>query len=153
MLKVNIVCVGTIKEKFFTDAISEYSKRLSKFCKLQIVEVAEESKEQSIEKKIEIESERLKNACRGFIILLDRCKQEVSSEELSNMLDTLKSAGTSEISFVIGGSNGVSEEFKRQANKCVSFGKITFPHQLFRVVLLEQIYRAFTISAGLPYHK
>lgn len=153
MLKVNIVCVGTIKEKFFKDAISEYSKRLSKFCKLQIVEVAEESKEQSIEKKIEIESERLKNACRGFIILLDRCKQEVSSEELSNMLDTLKSAGTSEISFVIGGSNGVSEEFKRQANKCVSFGKITFPHQLFRVVLLEQIYRAFTISAGLPYHK
>lgn len=153
MLKVNIVCVGTIKEKFFTDAISEYSKRLSKFCKLQIVEVAEESKEQSIEKKIEIESERLKNACRGFIILLYRCKQEVSSEELSNMLDTLKSAGTSEISFVIGGSNGVSEEFKRQANKCVSFGKITFPHQLFRVVLLEQIYRAFTISAGLPYHK
>lgn len=153
MLKVNIVCVGTIKEKFFTDAISEYSKRLSKFCKLQIVEVAEESKEQSIEKKIEIESERLKNACRGFIILLDRCKQEVSSEELSNMLDTLKSAGTSEVSFVIGGSNGVSEEFKRQANKCVSFGKITFPHQLFRVVLLEQIYRAFTISASLPYHK
>lgn len=153
MLKVNIVCVGTIKEKFFTDAISEYSKRLSKFCKLQIVEVAEESKEQNIEKKIEIESERLKNACRGFIILLDRCKQEVSSEELSNMLDTLKSAGTSEVSFVIGGSNGVSEEFKRQANKCVSFGKITFPHQLFRVVLLEQIYRAFTISAGLPYHK
>ena len=153
MLKVNIVCVGTIKEKFFTDAISEYSKRLTKFCKLQIFEVAEESKEQSIEKKIEIESERLKNACRGFIILLDRCKQEVSSEELSNMLDTLKSAGTSEVSFVIGGSNGVSEEFKRQANKCVSFGKITFPHQLFRVVLLEQIYRAFTISAGLPYHK
>ena len=153
MLKVNIVCVGSIKEKFFTDAISEYSKRLSKFCKLQIVEVTEESKEQSIEKKIEIESERLKNACRGFIILLDRCKQEVSSEELSNMLDTLKSAGTSEVSFVIGGSNGVSEEFKRQANKCVSFGKITFPHQLFRVVLLEQIYRAFTISAGLPYHK
>lgn len=153
MLKVNIVCVGTIKEKFFTDAISEYSKRLSKFCKLQIVEVTEESKEQSIEKKIEIESERLKNACRGFIILLDRCKQEVSSEELSNMLDTLKSAGTSEVSFVIGGSNGVSEEFKRQVNKCVSFGKITFPHQLFRVVLLEQIYRAFTISAGLPYHK
>lgn len=153
MLKVNIVCVGTIKEKFFTDAISEYSKRLLKFCKLQIVEVAEESKEQNIEKKIEIESERLKNACRGFIILLDRCKQEVSSEELSNMLDTLKSAGTSEVSFVIGGSNGVSEEFKRQANKCVSFGKITFPHQLFRVVLLEQIYRAFTISAGLPYHK
>lgn len=153
MLKVNIVCVGSIKEKFFTDAINEYSKRLSKFCKLQIVEVTEEAKQQSIEKKIEIESERLKNACKGFIILLDRCKQEVSSEELSNVLDVLKSTGTSEISFVIGGSNGVSEEFKKQANKCMSFGKITFPHQLFRVVLLEQIYRAFTISAGLPYHK
>lgn len=153
MLKINIVCVGSIKEKFFVDAINEYSKRLSKFCKLQIVEVSEESKEQNIEKKIKIESDRLKNACKGFVILLDRCKQEVSSEELSEMLDVLKSTGTSEISFVIGGSNGVSEEFKKLANKCVSFGKITFPHQLFRVVLLEQIYRAFTISAGLPYHK
>lgn len=153
MIKINIVCVGSIKEKFFEDAVKEYSKRLSKFCKLQIVEVEEESKQLNIEKKIQIESERLKNACKGFVILLDRCKQEVSSEDLSFMLDSLKNVGTSEICFVIGGSNGVSEEFKKQANKCVSFGKITFPHQLFRVVLLEQIYRAFTISAGLPYHK
>ena len=90
MLKVNIVCVGTIKEKFFTDAISEYSKRLSKLCKLQIVEVAEESKEQSIEKKIEIESERLKNACRGFVILLDRCNKKFQVKSFQTCLTHLK---------------------------------------------------------------
>lgn len=153
MLKINIVCVGSIKEKFFVDAINEYSKRLSKFCKLQIVEVDEESREQNIEKKIRIESENLEREARGHVVLLDRVKKEISSEELSIMIEELKNSGVSEISFVVGGSNGVSEDLKKKANKCVSFGKITFPHQLFRVVLLEQIYRAFTISAGSPYHK
>lgn len=153
MLKINIVCVGKIKEKFFTDAVNEYVKRLSKFCKLQICEVDEESKEQNIEKKIELESAKLEKEAKGFVVLLDRVKKEISSEELSLMIEKLKNDGTSEISFIIGGSNGVSENFKKNADQCVSFGKITFPHQLFRVVLLEQIYRAFTISAGLPYHK
>lgn len=153
MIKVNIVCVGSIKEKFYIDAINEYSKRLSKFCKLQIIEVEEESKQQNIEKKIKIESERLAGASKGFTVLLDRVKQEVSSEELAKMIDLSKNVGVSEMTFIIGGSNGVSEEFKKSVNKCISFGKITFPHQLFRVVLLEQIYRAFTINEGLPYHK
>ncbi len=153
MLKINIVCVGKIKEKFFTDAVNEYVKRLSKFCKLQIYEVDEESKEQNIEKKIELESAKLEKEAKGFVVLLDRVKKEISSEELSSMIEKLKNDGTSEISFIIGGSNGVSDNLKKSADQCVSFGKITFPHQLFRVVLLEQIYRAFTISAGLPYHK
>lgn len=153
MLKINIICVGKIKEKFFIDAVNEYVKRLSKFCKLQICEVDEESREQNIEKKIELESEKLEKEAKGFVVLLDRVKKEVSSEELSSMIEKLKNDGVSEISFIIGGSNGVSENFKKNANQCISFGKITFPHQLFRVVLLEQIYRAFTISSGLPYHK
>lgn len=153
MLKINIICVGKIKEKFFIDAVNEYVKRLSKFCKLQIFEVDEESREQNIEKKIELESEKLEKEAKGFVVLLDRVKKEVSSEELSSMIEKLKNDGVSEISFIIGGSNGVSENFKKNANQCISFGKITFPHQLFRVVLLEQIYRAFTISSGLPYHK
>lgn len=153
MLKINVICVGSIKEKFFADAINEYSKRLSKFCKLQIVEVDEESREQNVQKKIKIESEKLEREMRGHVILLDRVKKEISSEELSFMIEDLKNDGVSEISFIIGGSNGVSDELKTKANKCISFGKITFPHQLFRVLLLEQIYRAFTILAGTPYHK
>lgn len=153
MIKVNIVCVGSIKEKFYIEAVNEYSKRLSKFCKLQIIEVEEETRQQNIEKKINIESERLKNSSKGFTILLDRVKQEVSSEELAKIIDISKTVGVSEISFIIGGSNGVSEDLKKSVNKCISFGKITFPHQLFRVVLLEQIYRAFSINEKLPYHK
>lgn len=153
MIKLNIVCVGTIKEKFFQDAVCEYSKRLSKFCKLQIIEVEEESKQQNIQKKIAQESEKLLLVSKGYIILLDRCGAMVSSNDISATFDTLKNSGISEITFIIGGSNGVSEELKEKVNKSISFGKITFPHQLFRVVLLEQIYRGFTISAGLPYHK
>lgn len=153
MLKVNVVCVGEIKEKFYCEAIKEYAKRLSKFCKLKIVEVEEESRQQNIEKKIQIESQRLFDVAKGHIILLDRCGKLVSSEDMAKNFETLKNVGASEITFVIGGSNGVSEELKRRANQSISFGKITFPHQLFRVVLLEQIYRGFTISAGLPYHK
>ena len=153
MLKINIVAVGSIKEKFFIDAIKEYSKRLSKYCQLKIIEVDEESSQKSIETKIQKESERLLAVCKGTIILLDRVGELISSEKLAETLDKLQTQGNSEISFVIGGSNGVSDNFKAKANKVVSFGKITFPHQLFRVVLLEQIYRAFCINNKSPYHK
>lgn len=153
MLKVNVVAVGGIKEKFFVDAISEYSKRLSKFCQLKVIEVEEESSQKSTPIKIQKESEKLYSVCKGVIILLDRVGELVSSEKLAETIDKYKTQGNGEITFVIGGSNGVSDEFKQKVNKSISFGKITFPHQLFRVVLLEQIYRAFTINAGLPYHK
>ncbi len=151
-MKINIVAVGKIKEKFFTDAINEYKKRLSKFCELNIIEVPEKSFESNIDKKIEDESELLLNACKGKIILLDRQGISLSSPELANIIEKT-SLTTSTISFVIGGSNGVSEKLKKTANHIISFGKITFPHQLFRVVLTEQIYRAYCINNGMPYHK
>lgn len=151
-MKINIVAVGKIKEKFFTDAINEYKKRLGKFCDFNVIEVPEKSIETNIEKKITEESELLLSACKGTIILLDRQGKEISSPELANIIDKT-SFTSSTISFVIGGSNGVSQALKKAATYSISFGKVTYPHQLFRVVLTEQIYRAFTITAGLPYHK
>ena len=151
-MKINIVAVGKIKEKFFTDAINEYKKRLSKFCEFSIIEVPEKSAETNLIKKTADESELLLNSCKGTIILLDRQGKEISSPELADIIDKT-SLSSSTISFVIGGSNGVSQKLKQQAHHSISFGKVTYPHQLFRVVLTEQIYRAFTINAGLPYHK
>lgn len=151
-MKINIIAVGKIKEKFFIDAINEYKKRLGKFCDFSIIEVPEKSAETYLAKKTADESELLLAACKGTIILLDREGKQVSSPELADIIDKT-SLSSSTISFVIGGSNGVSQKLKQQAKYCISFGKVTYPHQLFRVVLTEQIYRAFTINAGLPYHK
>lgn len=153
MLKINIVAVGSIKEKFFTDAINEYKKRLSRFCKFNIIEVEERAQEKSVETKIKLESQALINALKGYVVLLDREGKEISSEGLSALLNDCATQNYSEISFIIGGSNGVSDELKKLANKSISFGKVTYPHQLFRVVLTEQIYRALTILNNMPYHK
>ncbi|MBR7172532.1 MAG: 23S rRNA (pseudouridine(1915)-N(3))-methyltransferase RlmH [Clostridia bacterium] len=152
-MKVNIVCVGKIKEKFFTDAIAEYAKRLSKFCSFNIIEVDEASKIENLEKKSEAEGKLLLEKCSGVIVALDGKGKQLSSPELASFIKDLGVSGSSEISFVIGGSNGLSEAVLKSARLILSFGKITFPHQLFRVVLSEQIYRAFSINAGLPYHK
>lgn len=152
MLKVNIVCVGSIKEKFYVDAINEYKKRLSRFCSLTITEVNELS-EQSLNKKIDLESQSLLKAVKGQMFVLDRCGKELSSPEIAQLIKKTADSGAGEISFVIGGSNGVSQDLISKANQSISFGKITFPHQLFRVVLLEQIYRAFSILNNSPYHK
>ncbi len=152
-MKINIVCVGKIKEKFFVEAINEYAKRLSRFCDLKIIEVEEESKMSNTDKKCEIESENLLEKCGGIIVALDGSGKLLSSPEIANFIKLKTNNGISEISFVIGGSNGLSQNLKNRADLVLSFGKITFPHQLFRVVLLEQIYRAFTILEGLPYHK
>lgn len=152
-MKVNIVAVGKIKEKFFTDAISEYAKRLSKFCDFNIIEVDESSNITNIQLKKEKEGELLLSKAKGYIIALDGGGKLLSSEDLAELLKTNMTNGESEFSFVIGGSNGLSNLVKTKANKIVSFGKITFPHQLFRVVLSEQIYRAFTINNHINYHK
>lgn len=153
MIKVHIVSVGSIKEKFFVDAINEYKKRLSRFCQFDIIEVGEEASISNIAQKCEKESSKLLTACKGTKILLDRVGELVSSEKISEIIDKCQNLGDSELSFIIGGSNGVTEEFKAKCKYVISFGKITFPHQLFRVVLSEQIYRAFTILNNLPYHK
>lgn len=153
MVKVNVITIGSIKEDYYVSAIKEYSKRLSRFCNLNIIELKEESNEKTIEKKIEKESDRLLEACKGVVILLDRQGELVTSEKLASLIDNASTKGSSDISFIIGGSNGVNQKLKAKADFAISFGKITYPHQLFRVVLLEQIYRAFTILNNLPYHK
>ena len=152
-MKINIICVGKIKEKYFLDAIAEYQKRLSRFVSLSIFEVDEASKEDNLDKKNEIEGKRLLEKCSGIIVCLDRQGKELESTQIAKFIHEKQISGISEISFVIGGSNGLSNEILQRSTLKLSFGKITFPHQLFRVVLIEQIYRAFTIINGLPYHK
>lgn len=152
-MKINIVCVGKIKEKFYTDAISEYVKRLSRFCTLKIIEVDEFAKQQNLEKKAEEEGKLLLENCSGQIVSMDGSGKLISSEDLAEFIKKAEVSGISEISFVIGGSNGLSKQVHQKSVLVASFGKITFPHQLFRVVLVEQIYRAFSIIAGMPYHK
>lgn len=152
-MKINIVAVGKIKEKFFTDAIQEYQKRLSKFCDFKIVEVNESSSYKNLEEKSKLEGELLLSKSKGYLIALDGSSKQLSSEEIANEIHEKMINGVSEVTFIIGGSNGLSQEVLNKANLKLSFGKITFPHQLFRVVLSEQIYRAFTIINGMPYHK
>jgi len=152
-MKINIVCVGKIKEDFFTEAINEYKKRLSRFCTFNIIEVSEDSKQTNLALKSEKEGKALLTKCTGVIVALDGKGKMLSSEEIASFVENKKVSGVSEISFVIGGSNGLSGEVLKRADLILSFGKITFPHQLFRVVLCEQIYRALTIIEGLPYHK
>ena len=126
---------------------------MSKFAELTIIEVNEASNEENLQKKSEAEGKLLLAKSSGIIVCLDSKGTQFSSIELSNFIHEKQLSGGSTISFVIGGSNGLSAEVLSRANAIISFGKITFPHQLFRVVLMEQIYRAFTIIAGLPYHK
>ena len=152
-MKVNIVCVGKIKERFFTDAIAEYEKRLSRFCSFKIIEVDEASKIENLEKKSEIEGELLLAKATGVVVALDGRGKMLSSPEIADYIKKKEVNGASEMSFIIGGSNGLSPAVIKKADLVLSFGNITFPHQLFRVVLSEQIYRAFTILSGLPYHK
>lgn len=153
VMKINIVCVGKIKEKFFTDAINEYLKRISRFADLKIIEVDEASKLSNLEQKSKVEGEKLLQKCSGVIVALDGGGKLLSSTEIADYIHKKEVQGESTISFVIGGSNGLSKELLSRADLILSFGKITFPHQLFRVVLTEQIYRALTIIEGLPYHK
>ena len=152
-MKVNVVAVGKIKEKYLVDAIGEYAKRLTKFCEFKIIEVDEATNCKNLEEKSQIEGELLLKKARGLIIALDGKGQLYSSEQIAGYIDNNMTNGVSEISFLIGGSNGLSKKVLNEAKLALSFGKITFPHQLFRVVLVEQIYRAFTIINGMPYHK
>ena len=159
-MKITIVCVGKIKEKYFTMAIDEYSKRLSRYCKLNIIEVpdektpdqASEAEELQIKKK---EGERILSNIKdqAYVIALAIQGKMLDSVELAKKLESLGTYGDSQIVFVIGGSLGLSEEVLARANMKLSFSPMTFPHQLMRVVLLEQVYRAYRINCGEPYHK
>lgn len=160
MIKINIVCVGKIKEKFYSQAVDEYTKRLSRYCKLKIIELQDEmtpdGASNAEEKQIKrIEGERiLKNLSDGsYVIALAIEGRKYSSPGLSKELDRLLVSGVGKLSFVIGGSLGLDKAVLDRADALISFSDMTFPHQLMRVILLEQIYRCFRISSGEPYHK
>ncbi len=150
-MKIKVVCVGTIKEPFYKDAIAEYSKRMQKYCKLEIVEVKQGKSDNENAKKEEYDL--LFNQLEGYIVALCIEGKMMNSEQLANKFNELGVIGNSTITFVIGGSFGLDERIKEYADLKLSFSKLTFPHQLFRVMLLEQIYRAFTIINNTPYHK
>ena len=159
-MKITILTVGKIKEKYLRDAIAEYSKRLSRYAKLEIIEVADEKTPDNASETVETniknkEAERLLKYIRddAYLITLEIKGKQLTSEELAQKIDTLGVQGTSHIIFVIGGSLGLGEEVLKRSNYALSFSKMTFPHQLMRVILLEQIYRSFRIRAGEPYHK
>ena len=159
-MKITLITVGKIKEKFFTDAIAEYMKRLSRYCKPEIIQVADEKTPENaalaVEKQVkDTEGERILRhvAEDAFVVALEIRGEMLSSEALADFIERKQVSGTSHIQFVIGGSLGLSEAVLRRADYRLSFSRMTFPHQLMRVVLLEQIYRSFRIIAGEPYHK
>ncbi len=161
MLRVNIICIGKIKEKYFTDAIAEYQKRLSAFCKLQIIELAEERirsntpNDAQIAEVLDNEGRRIlqRIGAGDYVAALCIEGRLLSSEELAETLESVGVAGKSTADFIIGGSYGLSEAVKRRADIRLSMSRMTFPHQMARVILTEQIYRAFEISSGGKYHK
>ena len=159
MIHINIICVGKIKEKYLKDAIQEYSKRLSKYCKLSIIEIPDESIPDNVNDKMsniikEIEGKKiLSHIINSYIIALDLKGTQYTSEEFSNKINNISLNFNSNISFIIGGSLGLSNEVVNSSNELLCFSKMTFPHQLIRVFLLEQIYRAFKILNNESYHK
>ena len=159
-MKITICCVRKIKEKFYSQAIEEYSKRLSKYCKLEIKEVADEKTPDSASDTVnrmikEKEGDRLLSFIKddSYVIALAIDGKMLDSVELSEKIDNLMLSGKSDIVFVIGGSLGLDKRVLDRADYKLSFSKMTFPHQLMRVILLEQIYRSFRIMKNEPYHK
>ena len=150
---IKIICVGKIKENYLKEAIEEYKKRLSKYTKLEIIEIPDEGLTEPI-KSMKIEGEKiLKNINeKDFVVTLEINGKNIDSIELAELIDK-KLIEYSNITFIIGGSYGISDEVKSISNYRLSFSKMTFPHQLFRVLLLEQIYRAFKINNNESYHK
>lgn len=159
-MRITLVTVGKLKEKFYADAVSEYSKRLSRYCRLEIIQVPDEKTPdqagQALERQIrDKEGERILSCIREgtYVIALAIEGKMPDSVELSGKIGGLGISGVSHIVFVIGGSLGLSESVLNRADDKLSFSRMTFPHQLMRVILLEQIYRGFRIMNGEPYHK
>lgn len=159
-MKITLITVGKIKETYFTGAIKEYGKRLSRYCKLEVRELADEKTpdgasaalEQQIKKK---EGARILKAIReeAYVVALAIDGNPLDSEQLAKKIEALGIAGVSHITFIIGGSLGLDESVIKRADYLLSFSKMTFPHQLMRVILLEQIYRSYRIMQNEPYHK
>ena len=159
-MKITVITVGKIKEKYLEDAIAEYSKRLSRYCKLEIIQVADEKTPDRASEVVETqiidkEGERILSHIKdtAYVVALAIEGKMISSEELAELIDGLGVRGESHIQFVIGGSLGLSKKVLERADYKLSFSRMTFPHQLMRVILLEQIYRSYRIVNGEPYHK
>ena len=159
-MKITLIAVGKIKERYFEDAIREYSKRLSRYCRLEIIQVADEKTpdgaSEALEEQIEEKAgRRILDQIRegAYVIALAVEGKQLDSLELAARMERLAVEGKSQLVFLIGGSLGLSKEVMRRADFALSFSAMTFPHQLMRVILLEQIYRSFRIRAGEPYHK
>ncbi len=150
---IKIICLGKIKEQYWRDAIDEYQKRLSKYTTIQIIELPDEKTDDKIV-ALRLEKERVlkKINPKDYIVLLDIQGEEYSSVEFAKKLDSIFNIN-SNITFIIGSSYGVDDDIKKVANLRISFSKMTFAHQMFRVILLEQIYRAFKINNNETYHK
>ena len=157
MIKIKLLCVGKIKDNYLNQGISEYLKRLSGYCSIEIVEVKDEKivNNTSDEKIKEIEGSRLleKINDKDYVILLDLKGKQLSSEEFACKVDSLINGGVGNFCFIIGGSLGVCEKVRNRANFLFSFSKLTFTHQMMRLMILEQIYRAFKINNNETYHK
>ena len=150
---IKIICVGKIKEKFYKEALEEYKKRLSKYTKLQIIEVEDVNlPNESLIKQKESELIEKNINDKDYVITLEIEGKELNSIELSKKIQELETFSPN-ITFIIGGSYGLDEKIKQRSNYKLSFSKLTFPHQLFRVILLEQIYRAYKIKNNESYHK
>lgn len=150
---IKLICVGKVKEKFFEEAVKEYQKRLSRYAKLEIIEV-EDVKGDNPNIILEKESELIsKNICsKDYVITLEINAREFTSEEFSKKIENLQ-IENSNITFIIGGSYGLADSIKKRSNQAISFSKLTFPHPLFRIIFLEQLYRAYKIMYNETYHK
>ena len=159
-MNINIIAVGKIKEKYIIEGINEFSKRLSRYAKLKIIEVADERAPENLSEKemelvMEKEGDRIisKIPQNSYIISLEIEGKQISSEIMSKRIEDLMISGINDITFIIGGSLGLSAQVRKMSNYKLSFSKMTFPHQLMRLILLEQIYRSFRIIKNEPYHK
>lgn len=159
-MRITLICVGKLKEKYLAEGVEEYSKRLGRYCTLELIELADEkTPEHAGQALVEIiknkEGERILKVLReeAYCIALAIKGNMLSSEELADKIDALGVSGCSHISFVIGGSLGLSDEVLKRADYKLSFSKLTFPHQLMRMIVLEQIYRSYRIIHNQPYHK
>jgi 23S rRNA (pseudouridine1915-N3)-methyltransferase len=159
MLNINVICVGKLKEQYLKDAVSEYSKRLSKYCKLNFIELSDEKLPDKINDSIiqdikNKEAVKILNSIKkdSFVLTLDLKGKEYTSENFSKKIEDITVRGFSSITFIIGGTLGLTNEVLQKSNELICFSKMTFPHQLIRVFLLEQVFRAFKISNNETYH-
>lgn len=159
-MNITIISVGKLKEKYLKQAIDEYSKRLSRYCKLEIIELPDEKTPDNASEKEELQIKEKEGSLilskikdNMYVVALDLNAKQMTSEEFSSFIDNCGVMGNSNIAFVIGGSLGIAMDVLKRSNHKICFSKMTFPHQLFRVMLLEQIYRAFRIMKNEPYHK